>query len=257
MQQIQGELFETQFVMLFNSNKTSFNDYLSNYETIDNVWLVRITTKQISQLNNKKVYTRADCFLAKFAVDITDILKKNNYYLSEDVLINNNISYEKLNYSGISVKMHNSKHFQIIKLTPHSFYKLFGNYELGAGASLFCSKESVFKKNLNIIDGWHTTLNSMYNYFSNISDIDKNFYMNQENCKEIKYQSNLIIQSTILKNKNLRQQIFNGINLYEEPYTAHYFYNGTKIEPLTYIPFYVSTGSGRTRGDYTIVLKPK
>jgi hypothetical protein len=54
----------------------------------------------------------------------------------------------------------------------------------------------------------------------------------------------------------LQQKIFNGITLYDEPYTAFYFYHGNDIKELTYIPFTVTTGSGRSRGDYTIVLKP-
>jgi hypothetical protein len=61
----------------------------------------------------------------------------------------------------------------------------------------------------------------------------------------------------IKENKNLQEKIFNGIGLYEEPYTAFYFYHGNEIEKLTTIPFSVTTGSGRSNGKYTIVLKPQ
>ena len=55
----------------------------------------------------------------------------------------------------------------------------------------------------------------------------------------------------------LQQKIFNGYPIYDEPYSAWYLFAHGKLEKLTYIPFTVTTGSGRSHGDYTIVLKPK
>ena len=49
---------------------------------------------------------------------------------------------------------------------------------------------------------------------------------------------------------------FNKFGNYEEPYTAHYFMQNNNISKLGYQPFTVTTGSGRSHGDYTIVLKP-
>ena len=39
-------------------------------------------------------------------------------------------------------------------------------------------------------------------------------------------------------------------------YTRNNLERGNKIEKLDYIPFCVTTGSGRSKGDFTIVLKP-
>ena len=64
------------------------------------------------------------------------------------------------------------------------------------------------------------------------------------------------IKQLIENSPELQKKIFNGIGLYEEPYTAFYFYHGEDISKLTTIPFNVTTGSGRSKGDYTIVFKP-
>ena len=82
------------------------------------------------------------------------------------------------------------------------------------------------------------------------------FYLNQDICKDIKNYSCIKIKKMIDESRDLQMKIFNGITLYEEPYTAFYFYHGDKIVELTTIPFNVTTGSGRSHGDYTIVLKP-
>ena len=53
--------------------------------------------------------------------------------------------------------MSDSSNFQIIKLTPDSFYKLFNEYELGAAASIYCKKEEELSKNDMVCAGWHTS----------------------------------------------------------------------------------------------------
>jgi uncharacterized protein YukE len=88
--------------------------------------------------------------------------------------------------------------------------------------------------------------NSLKAFNNNLTYLSKN--IKNYSCKEI---DRLINDSDDMKKK-----IFNGIGLYEEPYTAMYFYHGGNICKLTTIPFNVTTGSGRSKGDYTIVLKP-
>lgn len=255
---LDGIIDEIQFVKKFNLEKKNFLDYLSYFEYNHCfLWMVQVTSHQKSSLNDKKVPTRADCYLVRIHQDINNLLTINDYFLSEKLLDFYNIAYEKVPYSGISIKMTTSNNFQILKLVPSSFYMLFGSYELGAGASLFCLQQSELNKNIDVIRGWNTTCDKMLKYFRMYTNGNKDFYLNKQICSNIKNYSCNTIKSDILNSTDLQQKIFNGIGLYEEPYTAHYFYHGIDIVKLEYIDFIVTTGSGRTKGIYTIVLKPK
>lgn len=253
-----GDIDEIKFVSIFNSNKKNFKNYLNKFSDFseDNLFMVRVTTKQFSNLSEKKVFTRADCYLANFNSNISSILEENDYYLSEEILKTNNISYEKIDFSGISIKMTNSKNFQILKTGPNSFQKLFNSYELGAGASLYCLRPEELEKNYDLILGWKSSIKDMTAFFSDYTQGNEDFYLDKYICEKIKNYSCQKIKKIIDNSSELKEKIFNGITLYDEPYTAFYFYHGNDIKELTYIPFTVTTGSGRTKGDYTIVLKP-
>ncbi|MBQ9484983.1 hypothetical protein IJU85_02675 [Candidatus Saccharibacteria bacterium] len=254
----EGDIDEIKFVRIFNSDKENFKKYLDTFTNDpSNYWMVRVTTKQTSHLNEKKVFTRADCYLAEITDNsISDILDKNSLYLSEEILETNHIRYRKIPKSGVSVKMTTSDNFQILKVRPDSFFKLFGTYELGAGASLFCLREEELIKNNDLFDGWKTTASKMTDYYSQITKGDRSFYLDKHKCADIKTYASNKIKETIDNDTILQQKVFNGIFLYEEPYPAYYFYHGDDIEVLTTLPYYVTTGSGRSHGDYTIVLKP-
>ncbi len=251
-----GDKDEIKFVAEFNSNKSRFNNYLKNFSQYQNLWMVRVTTKQLSKLSNRKVFTRSDCYLASIDSDIRALLMENDYLLSEDILNSKGIEYIKIPYSGVSVKMTTSNSFQILKVGPNSFYLLFKSYELGAGASLFCMRDNELYKNIDLIEGWNSSLKKMATYFKNFTDNDKNFYLNKSICKNIKNFSCAQIKSMIENDKQLQLKIFNGVYLYDEPYTAFYFYHGNNLDELSTLPFNVTTGSGRSKGEYTIVLKP-
>ena len=100
-------------------------------------------------------------------------------------------------------------------------------------------------------------------YSEDIPDLENllNENINKSNelriYKELKRFSNNKITEIINNNQYLKEVIFNGYHIYEEPYSASYFYKGDNIKKLTYIPFTVTTGSGRSKGNFTIVLKPK
>lgn len=255
-----GDEEEIKFVKDFNKNKEKYSTYLSNFvseNNLEQIWMVRVTSKQISKLSNRKVFTRADSYLISLEKDINELLSENDYYLSENILDNNSISYKKIPKSGVSVKMSNSNSYQIIKLGPNSFENLFKSYELGAGASLYCKRENELYKNIDLISGWKSSLEQMVNFFQEFTNNNQDFYKNKDICKDIKNWSCDKIYSTITNSPRLKKIIFNGEEIYKEPYTAYYFYQDGKLTILDIIPFYVTTGSGRSRGDYTIVLKPK
>ena len=252
----EGDIDEIKFVKLFNKEKRLFDKYLNKFGNDANLWMVRVTTKQLSRLSNQKVFTRSDSYLIKTKNNINNLVEENDYYITEDLLKEKSIEFEQISFSGVSIKMTKSKNFQILKVGPNSFNELFGSYELGAGASLFCLRENELCKNNDLLLGWKTTPERMNIFFKDIIKGENNFYLNQELCTKIKNFSCNRIKELIDNSKTLQEKIFNGKDLYNEPYTAWYFYHGQQIEDLKIIPYSVTTGSGRSHGDYTIVLKP-
>lgn len=264
-----GDIAEIEFVKLFNTEKKSdrFREYINQFDNynINDIYMVRVTTKQYSKLSNQNVMTRADTFLIESNDSKIDkVLLENNNYLDEDILKKYSISYTPISFSGISVKMSDSNRFQILKLTPDSFYKLFKEYELGAAASIYCQKEEELSKNDMVCAGWHTSKQEIINkYCKDMTSLncllDKDLSKFDEIMiyKELKWFANNRIAEIIDNDKYLQEIIFNGYHIYEEPYSASYFYKGDTIKKLNYIPFWVTTGSGRSKGNFTIVLKPK
>ena len=250
-----GDIAEIKFVAKFNSDKNQFKTYLSNFSKYKNLWMVRVTTRQMSQLSGKKVFTRSDCYLTSFNIKLNSLLEEYDYYLCEEILDKKNISYKKVPYSGISVKLTTSKNFQILKTGPNSFNSLFNSYELGAGASLFCMRKNELDKNRDLIEGWRTSIERMNKYFNKFTKGNQRFYLDQEVCKNIKNYSCANIKRMIKDSADLQKKIFNGVGLYDEPYTAFYFYQGSNFNKLTTIPVSVTPGAGGSKGDYTSVRK--
>lgn len=263
-----GDDAEKQFVKRFNSNKNDndFDLYIKdcNVESIDDIYMVRVNTKQYSKLSNQVVMTRADTYLIESKDEVLkQLLFDNDFYLDEEMLFNGDIKYSPVEYSGISVKMSDSDKFQILKLTPDSFKTLFGNYELGAGASVYCLREEEIEKNNDVLKGWKTNKKDFINFFSEdlpiVNDLNKDISIieQMEIFKAIKELSNNKIKELVDNNKEMQEIVFNGYHIYDEPYSASHFYHGGIITELNYIPFTVTTGSGRSKGTFTIVFKPK
>ena len=263
-----GDLAEIEFVKRFNSEKNNqdFDFYIKDLDIkeLNDIYMVRVTTKQYSKLSNQTVMTRADTYLINSKDQlINELLFENDYYLDEEILNEKDINYSTLDFSGVSVKMSDSSRFQILKLTPESFKTLFGEYELGAGASIYCLREEEIEKNESVFSGWKTTKQNVINKYKNeIPDLIKlndniNLIDQMKIYKKLKEFSNKRIAEIIDNDKYMKEIIFNGYHIYDEPYSASYFYKGGKIQRLNYVPFSVTTGSGRSHGDFTIVLKPK
>lgn len=254
----EGDKQEIELVKFFNLNKKRYISFIEKFQVnIENSWLIRVTTKQFSSLSNKIVFSRADAYLIEsFDNKVKELSETNDGYLDENILAKLRLKYKFVPYSGVSIKLSTSSKYQIIKLGPTSFHKLFGSYELGAGASLFCMRETELIKNSDLIEGWNLTLDDMNKYFMFINNGYVNFETNKSACEAVKKYSLKKIYEQINESADLQEKIFNGKTLYEEPYTAWYFAKGLEIVSLKNINFTVTTGSGRSKGDYTIVLKP-
>lgn len=248
---IDGTIEEKEFVKELNKNKNSkywkvLNLLLDNKQ----IYAIHVIYKKYGKINNQKILPKADLFLAKTDIIVPeDYLVNKNYYLNEDDLAN--FKFTPIEFTGISVKRKDSKKYQILKMSPNTFKKIFEFPELGAGASIFCSNEKDIKNNYAILLGWGTNLEKFKKFFNLSSN------PTIEDYKRIKTESNQEITKQIKNNLLISDFVFRGIGNFEEPYTANWILESGKLNKLTTIPFVITTGSGRHRGDFTLVVKPK
>jgi len=252
----EGTAQEIEFVKTLNKKEDlSYWESLSLNPT--NHYAIRVITKKYGKLNGSKILPKADAFIAKGSVD-SKYLQLKDYFLDEKDVAKFNL--EPIAKSGISIKRVDSKKYQIIKMSPSTFKKLFGSNILASGASIYCNKENEFTKNIELLKAWGISEKEFLNYFNQQINIELKSVTDatsKVNLKLIKKFSNDEIAKIINTNKNNSDFIFFGIGNFEEPFTAHWLYEHGEFKANYVIPFTVTTGSGRSKGVYTVVLKPK
>jgi len=235
------------------NKKIKFWDKL-DYD-INNTFAIHINSKKYGQLNEAKIQPKADIYFAIGNLP-SQYLIDNEYYLNEDDVEKFDLKF--IPFSGISVKLPGSN-YTITKISPNTFRKIFKSNILGAGASIFCSKEKEFYKNRSVLEGWNVEDKEFINYFQNklsieIVNID---LLSKHYLEKIKTHSNNGISELIKDSKKTSDLVFKGIGNFDEPYTAHWIIENDEFKHNYYIPFNITTGSGRSKGIFTIVLKPK
>ena len=265
-----GLAYELDFISYNNNNKSLSNPIwnflisdLNLNISINNLYLIK-TSNAYSKLHKCLINSKSDTYIGVGSIPF-DILKNLNFIIDEDTAKNYNL--KKLEFSGISIKKPDSKNYQILKISPTPFFNLFENYDidplsLGAGASLYCKKESELSKNFPLIRGWGSNLNSFkiyFNHIDNISLIDDPNTSDEIKLKifkSIKNFSTSKIKNIIVKNQSLLDAIFLGKGIFEEPYVAHYIFENNIINKNITKDFKITTGSGRSKGIYQLEFKP-
>lgn len=251
----EGTLEEEKFVRLLNEKKC-----LKYWEILglnpENHYAVRVTYKQFGKINNEKILPKADVFIIKGNIP-HEFIKEKEYLLTEENI--KGFNFEKVDNTGISVKRPDSKKYQIVKMRPSTFKKIFGSNILAAGASIYCSSEKEFYKNKAVLKGWGIKETDFLDFFNKKLNMKAKLLsdLTQEDLKKIKKFSNKKIKKIIESKKEISDILFFGKGNFEEPYTATWLYEKGELKKNYQIPFTVTTGSGRSKGDYTIVLKPK
>lgn len=220
-------------------------------------YAIRVISKKYGSLNEAKILPKADAFIAYGEVPL-EYLQSKDYFLDENDIEQFNL--KPINASGISIKRADSKQYQIMKMSPSTFKKLFGSNILASGSSIYCNKEIEFIKNSNLLDAWGISENEFINYFNQVLSINLisvTDATSKENLKLIKKISNEKIAKIINNDKSISDFIFFGIGNFEEPFTAQWLYEYGEFKANYVIPFTVTTGSGRSKGIYTMVLKPR
>ena len=251
-----GKRQEIEFVKELNKKIN-----LNYWETLDlnpqNHYAIRVKYQKYGKLNQRKIWAKADAFIAKGFMP-TNYLKLNDYFLNEDDV--KKFKLIPIKITGISIKKENSQHYSISKMSPSTFQKLFNSNILAAGASLYYRKKKKLIHNKNILKGWGITEEEFFDYYSFIIKKEVGSLTNP-NCqaclKKIKRYAKKEISNIINKKQTISDFIFMGLGNFKEPFTASWIYEHAEFKKNHKMPFTVTTGSGRSNGKYTIVIKPK
>lgn len=251
----EGTIEEISFVKKINKNPQEYSSILKI--NCKNFLLVHVSSHVYGEIQEKKIFPKADAYA--ICVQNKKLYSElNDYYISEKELESyiEGKDYIKIPHSGISIKLADSPRYQITKINPSTFKKIFSDTALGAGASIYCRNIEELWKNDLVIRAWGSTKEKFIEYFeSKLSQ--KIDLTNPQTLQIIKTFSNNRISEEIKNNKSISDYIFKGVGNFPEPYTASFLFEKNLLRKLDYLPeFKVTTGSGRSKGDYTIVIKP-
>ena len=247
---VDGVIEERQFVKDFNAGL--FQDFcLEHYPGEPHVYAVRVTSKQFSNVTQKKVLTKSDAFLVSSKVDHGENLRSRSYLLVEEDL--KELECEVLFGSGISIKSPNATSYQYHKFTVDSFVRTFDDRFIGAGASMYVRSKG-FLHNPLIMGLWGVDEQSFVAEFSKRLDIpsesiDQSYQLIQKWCLKN-------IRERILNEESIWDAVFCGKTIFESPYFVSYSYFHGQLGTKLHDQFYVTQGSGR-KTNPTIVIKPR
>lgn len=253
----QGLDSEMNFVKNYNSRSEPFKITIQNNKFKVNKgttsYAVQIDTKQQSRLTKNKENTKSDVYLIETLEGLNEqLLYENDFCLKESDI--EELSYNSVVESGVSIKRADSKSYTYAKFSQNSFEELFNNQtELFIGALLYVRKESDINKNKKILNDTNFTLEELLSKL-NIQE-EKNELLTYRKIKDYSLEK---IKNIINDDVEIYNDIFFGTSIFEDPYCATYLYR-TELKHknvIRDIPFSVTTGSGRSRGSYTIIIKP-
>ena len=249
---IQGIGFEYKFTSALNQDKQSpLWDALGIKE--NNVYLVNVSYNQVSKIAGSKIRPKSDCYAVKVGKDISQFLEDHNYVLTEEALLENNIPFESILESGISIKLPDSKNYTLQKLSFSTFQNIFTDISPSyfVAALLFTDPTQINKNDL-ILATFNRTIESLCSDLGiNKNNDDLSTY------KELKNKAMLTIKRRANEDQAIYDALCFGEEIFENPYTASFiFEDGRLLRRDEYnVTISVTTGSGRSKGSYTLAFK--
>lgn len=253
-----GDKYEFDISSSLNRNKNSkFWDVIlaeCKIEDLKNTYVVKVTKKVKSKVSDQKVLAKSDAYLVQAEISQSDMLKYN-YELTEDLLIEEKINYMFIPNTGISVKRTDSKSFTIVKMTNATFNKYFhGAFKepnvLFTGAILYVTKHEIYK-NKQILSRLNVSEKELLNL---VNEID---FKEIPTLQKIKKYCLEEIKKSIDANSDLKKALFTGEGVYEAPYYINFITRDGTLSTNVIYDYSVTSGSGRSKGDYSLILKPK
>lgn len=247
--------FDLTKILNKDKNKSFWKDMFPEIESFEKYFAVKVTKKVESKLSNRKVSPKTDVYIVE--AQISDLLLlEQDYILTEDTLSDMKIEYKIVNNSGISVKIKSSEQYTIQKLTVNSFLKVFSEVVEDINEVLFSlllysdPKQQV--KNYEIA----ANLGIDYKMFMKNNNLDYSC-INKKELNSVREKAQKKVVKAIKENKEIWESIFTGKHWFTDPYYASFLYSHEKLKSNQLGDFYITTGSGRSKGKYTIEIKPK
>ena len=224
----------------------------------DGIYAIRVSRQIHSDFLNQTIYPKSDIYLCK--ADISEeTLESMGYALDEDTAAEYGIDIEPIKGSGISCKIPTSNKFTYAKMSASSFTKIFGDSILGAGASIFVRGNDI-QLNRNVLAGWKVTERQFVDFVNSVPQLHNCTSLadiEEKDWSAIKSYCNFAIECVIRKRKDIQDMIFVGKGLFEDPYFAPFIFSAGKMKSNSMpLDFKITTGSGRHKGQYTIIVKP-
>lgn len=256
------------WIKLLNPNNTE--NYSTNHNDVsfvleeqvdyklsdnENMYVIKVKGKKYSKISQKKVPSKADAYVVEAIFDKNTLLMKQ-YSLSEDDL--KGIDYKIICGTGISVKRDNSKSFTYQKLSINSFVKVFEEFYTNSLylfiGNLFYTDKSKAHENYKMLENLEIDKVDFINYFSAL--FPENHITIDDYSNVIKNYCTSKVKEIIINNKKVSDIVFMGKGNFDEPYVAHYLYKSGHLVENSIDKFNITTGSGRSKGIYTLIIKP-
>lgn len=224
----------------------------------DQYFVVKVEGNKKSNLCGKKVKCKADNFVIKANID-KNYLLQYEYQITEKMLKDIG-DYKVIEGTGISVKKADSTNYTIIKLTNNTFEKAFENYIkdirfITAGAILYSDKNQLFR-NKKILKDLKMDQKELLDFYHKEYTIKGEGLEDIELIKKISKKSKEVVREAIEENKDLKMQLFTGKGWFQDPFCINFIFKEAKLTSNIYTDYTVSNGSGRSKGNYSIILKP-
>lgn len=111
-----------------------------------------------------------------------------------------------------------------------------------------------------MLSGWGVTEKQFIQFINKVSSLPTCQVLSDLTDKDwasIKTYCNREIEKTIRERKDIQEMIFLGKGLFKDPYYAPFiFAHGLMKTNQMPLDFSITTGSGRHKGSYTIIVKP-
>lgn len=252
-----GDIEEFGLTHVLNKNKDSkmWKILLPNEKDFSNYYAVKVSTNQLSTLSNKKVKTKSDAYVVKADIDRKILLEKQFVLDESDI---KDIKYEVVPGTGISIKLKNSKNFSYQKFTSNSFKLAFSDIEeieFWLVSLLIYSKDEERHKNNKIISDFDYDLEQYLQKVHEKMGIEIIDVDNKQFWDSIRRSAQKVIKEKIQSDQILKENIFMGRHWFKEPYHAMYIFEKGKLRENIISDFLITTGSGRSKGKYTIEIK--
>ncbi|SCY26738.1 hypothetical protein [Alkaliphilus peptidifermentans] len=260
----EGNKEEFNLSKLMNKNKKhKFWKVLSNACSLEddkeNYYIVKVDGNKESKLTGKKVKCKADCFIIQANLSKDYLLQKEYQITEKDV--KDIRSYKIIKNSGISVKRADSQRYTIVKLTNNTFKNAFEKYinevEFIIVGLLLYSDTEKLHLNKKIIRDLEIKEEDLKAFYLKKFKISGSGILDKDYASKISKETKQFIKEVIETNTGLKASLFTGKGWFDNPYSIGFIFKGGELTNEVYTDYTISNGSGRSKGSYTIILKPQ